>query len=334
MNIHILDISGKAYDLTFPETHVPVSSIKKQLLEKYNIQCDENTEFCNRDMILHDKETLKSESFSCEPTLLMIDPTFRQVYLKQKSFPTVPSGYNFGLRYFNNFIPCQLEHCLPEGIGINNYFLPFFQMAGRSLNLTPEADEERSNNDLNDEGSLNERRPNFFFLPRNRENPGRLQIILENRLANMQRLRQSEQFEMPELNNSSSPLDLSLFSIDEAIELFRPFDETIEPLPPFDEFAPFRPFDELAPFEDEDMLLHDDLNHRPHFPPRENPDPQPQAPQGNVHVPELNIDLSPEDQQAIQRICRIGFDRLTAIQVYVACDRNEDNAINCLISLD
>lgn len=44
------------------------------------------------------------------------------------------------------------------------------------------------------------------------------------------------------------------------------------------------------------------------------------------------ITLSPEDEQAISRLCELGFERTLVIQVYFACDKNEEIAANMLFS--
>lgn len=47
----------------------------------------------------------------------------------------------------------------------------------------------------------------------------------------------------------------------------------------------------------------------------------------------LDINLNEVDNQAISRLVQIGYDRATVIQVYCACDRNEEAAMNVLISM-
>lgn len=44
------------------------------------------------------------------------------------------------------------------------------------------------------------------------------------------------------------------------------------------------------------------------------------------------ITLSEEDEQAIARLCELGFERTLVIQVYFACDKNEEIAANMLFS--
>ncbi|SCV01993.1 LANO_0F14576g1_1 [Lachancea nothofagi CBS 11611] len=44
------------------------------------------------------------------------------------------------------------------------------------------------------------------------------------------------------------------------------------------------------------------------------------------------ISLTPQDEAAITRLCELGFERTLAIQVYFACDKNEEIAANMLFS--
>lgn len=46
----------------------------------------------------------------------------------------------------------------------------------------------------------------------------------------------------------------------------------------------------------------------------------------------VQIQISPEENEAINRLCELGFDRNTVIQVYFACDKNEEMTANLLFS--
>ncbi|EJS44097.1 rad23p [Saccharomyces arboricola H-6] len=46
----------------------------------------------------------------------------------------------------------------------------------------------------------------------------------------------------------------------------------------------------------------------------------------------FQVDYTPEDDQAISRLCELGFERDLVIQVYFACDKNEEAAANILFS--
>lgn len=52
--------------------------------------------------------------------------------------------------------------------------------------------------------------------------------------------------------------------------------------------------------------------------------------QGGESVP--GIELTPQDQEAISRLCELGFERSLVVQVYFACDKNEEVAANMLFS--
>ena len=45
------------------------------------------------------------------------------------------------------------------------------------------------------------------------------------------------------------------------------------------------------------------------------------------------VDLDPSEQEAVDRLCSLGFDRLFVIQIFMACDRNEEAALNLLQSM-
>ncbi|SCU86241.1 LAME_0D05138g1_1 [Lachancea meyersii CBS 8951] len=45
-----------------------------------------------------------------------------------------------------------------------------------------------------------------------------------------------------------------------------------------------------------------------------------------------SIELTPQDEAAILRLCELGFERTLAVQVYFACDKNEEVAANMLFS--
>lgn len=47
----------------------------------------------------------------------------------------------------------------------------------------------------------------------------------------------------------------------------------------------------------------------------------------------LNIELSEDDSRSVSRLVGAGYDRANVIQVYMACDRNEEDAMNLLISI-
>lgn len=47
---------------------------------------------------------------------------------------------------------------------------------------------------------------------------------------------------------------------------------------------------------------------------------------------EYRIHVTPEENQAIDRLCELGFDRNLVVQVYFACDKNEEMAANLLFT--
>lgn len=53
---------------------------------------------------------------------------------------------------------------------------------------------------------------------------------------------------------------------------------------------------------------------------------------GNSQEGHFNLEISEEDEQAIGRLCELGFERTLVVQVYFACDKNEEIAANMLFS--
>lgn len=54
------------------------------------------------------------------------------------------------------------------------------------------------------------------------------------------------------------------------------------------------------------------------------------AGEGGLGAGEVAIQLSEQDESAIGRLCELGFDRNLVIQVYIACDKNEEVAADIL----
>ncbi|KAG0673056.1 hypothetical protein C6P41_004132 [Kluyveromyces marxianus] len=51
-----------------------------------------------------------------------------------------------------------------------------------------------------------------------------------------------------------------------------------------------------------------------------------------AQVPAPNVTISAEDEAAIGRLCELGFERTLVIQIYFACDKNEEIAANMLFN--
>ena len=45
-----------------------------------------------------------------------------------------------------------------------------------------------------------------------------------------------------------------------------------------------------------------------------------------------NVTISAEDEEAINRLCELGFERTLVVQIYFACDKNEEIAANMLFN--
>lgn len=74
--------------------------------------------------------------------------------------------------------------------------------------------------------------------------------------------------------------------------------------------------DDLANVENKDSNTENDYNRR-----RE-----------SVDIESL-ADLDQSEQEAVDRLCSLGFDRLFVIQIFMACDRNEEAALELLRSM-
>jgi UV excision repair protein RAD23 len=66
--------------------------------------------------------------------------------------------------------------------------------------------------------------------------------------------------------------------------------------------------------------------------------PQQEETVGGGSGPRVNsrgqIMVSPEEKEAIERITAMGFERMMVVQVYFACDKNEDMTLETLISMN
>lgn len=47
----------------------------------------------------------------------------------------------------------------------------------------------------------------------------------------------------------------------------------------------------------------------------------------------IDMDLTARDHEIIERLCNMGFDRSVVLSTYIACDKNEQFAARCLISM-
>jgi hypothetical protein len=80
-----------------------------------------------------------------------------------------------------------------------------------------------------------------------------------------------------------------------------------------------------------------DLPHERPFRRRTRPDPPPDEPTQEAafeyEIEGATIRLLAAEEAAVRRLLEIGFDFQTAVQVYVACDRDENAARGCLIGM-
>ncbi|KAK8838482.1 UV excision repair protein rad23 [Tritrichomonas musculus] len=338
MQVKLMNLEGKHFDLTFNED-VTVQSICQKLLKEYNYNTNDCYFFRNNKIF---NERIKKESFTtqCLDTLIII---FNSNLYPDKSFPKVDNAFNLNFsRYSENYIKSN-------------------------INISKKLDSDQSN-------TLHHLY-NLGILPPEIESTIRDNNNLSNDDNSFQSESDDEDREVNDINNQQdsghqSNIDTSIFR-----EIYIPsFVEDIQIDPPSSrEIRDLR----LSRIEFMNALRNHvrPTNHSTYFVPEptaqitllyngydldnDQPLPPPPQPANQNHVPariftaqhgpsrtgqsdldqqiieslNMNIELSENDHQIISRLCQSGYDRAMVIQAYEACDRNEDQTMSLLLAL-
>lgn len=362
MLVRLIDLKGQTFNLTFEED-VTVQAISQKLLKEYNFDSS-RCYFCRSGKILKNEKISKealAQGASDIPIIIFDSKTF-----PDKSFPKVDNAFQWSLsRYDDRFsmsrskmqnridlseddFAAQVEHLLNQGI------IPPTGIFSRILNMARLHNNQntvdiQSGSDDEDEAEPNSNRnsnqptisgpygiddfppgtyfvgsnPNddfqpFFLPPEVMDrtfNPPEREFMFNAFNPDLEQQEEEQQFEQ---QNEPIPEQLDDQPQEQLINqqlLEEQNHNHIDgiPIPALEDDDEF-PGNGI-PFTFNFGRRQDDLN------------------QQIIEGLNLNITLSQADNQAISRLARAGYDRATVIQVYEACDRNEEAAMNLLVSM-
>lgn len=389
MNIHVLNLQGAKYDLSFPEKDVTLFSIQKKLFDDYQLNTN-SFYFCANSQVLPREAHLSPDFFKGEPQIIMYD----SVTYPDKSYPRVDNAFNFNFsRYSDSFVQTKaragdINHTIPEALlqqieesGNDPFLLNVLQLlASRNnadlimgnqplsdSNYTSEDDteiinEENENNrndgnedDLPEEDDGSQQRFEFnIYQDGNEINNAPIGRFL-TRIASGN---QNENNTDDEENNQTyysdddipymfayQPPNQGEIENDDRNDTFNENEEedggdgNEEQLPADEPQFQFINEDGTVANADLNQLFNlAGMIRNPNIAANGNEDGE-EPQEGNENRNEnqriegLDVELTPADQAVIRRLVNAGFDQMTAIQVYIACDRNEEDAFNVLVSM-
>lgn len=366
MQVKLLDLKGQTFNLTFEEeSGITVQLIRQKLLKEYSF--DSSRCYFSRSGKVLQNEKITKEAFAKSSDVPII--IFDSRAYPDKSYPKVDDAFQWNFSRYDdcfynsrskNFIgddiseddmPYQIDRLITQGIIQPNGIFSRILNISRSRNnqnsddIQSESDDEDEqprtininniNYDEDDiipltneeltETYISERNPHLFVVSHD-ENDFAPHNNFENTFEFPERnfmydtfnigqtmmqpfLQDSEQFFQDDLNPGQNNLQGGQHQV---FQIQHNGDEDDGELPP--PVIAFR--QNRIPFPFDNDRRHDDLN------------------QQIIEGLGLNIRLTDADNQAISRLVQNGYDRATVIQVYEACDRNEEAAMNLLVSME
>lgn len=328
------DVSGKKFDLHFQEESPLLSAVKAKIQEEYQYNASKAI-FCHAGVEIPENSKLTADFMGGDSILLMVDYSL----YPEKSFPTVDNAFHFGTPRYNEFFQKSEIQTSEEAALINlvhkneNYSDP-------ARNLLAFIHQNTNNPDIS-AISLNGLLSAFRRQGQGSNSPLSFEIEINRFLTNINDVRYgSDHDSLPDLDEQiteDSDQDVRFMNPDDPDDIgeyvFAHGDGDLPYLVEFD--------DNSHQEEEDDMREEEDIENAPlvidldQLQQREEIGRLMRREYEEEHqqLRELNIELTQQDEEAIDRLMQIGFDRMTIIQVYIACDRDEEATTNCLISM-
>lgn len=392
MNIHIWDLQGQKYDLTFESRDVSLSSIQKKLYDDYQVNSNFHY-FCANSMILPHDAHLSPDFFQGEPQIVMYNSSTYQ----DKSYPRVDNTFNFSSsrysdsfvqpksinKYSNASLPEDILQRLNENNGASLFeLLHLLSMNGHihqylgnrnsqslfdsndnydddseiissenfndyNRTINNEDDEaDNYNGEYPEEEDVDESQQQLSFRVNGDWNE--ISRVLANSLFNAdqngnENENNDDYDDMDVMNNQFAFRYQPQFQDEYDNGQNEEDDEIMEESENEEEEEQGR-IDDNGPQEINNGNFENALNiinninniYDNDDNPNENEieiENQNENYNENQRIEGLDVELTPADQEAIGRLMSAGFDQMTAIQVYIACDRDEEAALNVLVSI-
>lgn len=342
MNIIIRDVKGETFELNFAEDSPTLTAVRAKMQADYKYNASKAV-FCHAGVAIPDNSKISADFMGEDKTLIMVD---YDVYA-EKSYPAVDNAFHFGTPRYHEFFQ-KPDVQMQEEANVTKIFQKKYKNGFRPYSLF-QFIQNRPRDQVFQEMS------NIF------ENFRRLQganigfdDLLHYFIQTHENVTVDEIDAGQEMSDSSDEMERTNTPIDSDFVYSTYFSDDDEQHPHFgestemelehnerytsDEEGNHEEEEELHEEEEEEHMIEqrqmdfatrireqdDQLVHI--FRQREITEEQNQLRQ-------FNIELTPQDEEAINRLTRIGYDRLTVIQVYMACDKDEEMTTNCLISM-